>query len=111
MENLRTYSQDHPYRKDAKAFIRGLKKREQLNATRKTLMEPICQQHGVQHDWEIPREFWTSMEWKYSSTQKEVAEITKKVIRLNRRLENLKWGYWAVNPQGEEFYAIYPKLG
>lgn len=109
MENLRTYSQDHPYRKDAKAFINGLKKREQYIAMRRELMQPILEQHGVEFEFQVPQEFWSSIEWKCSNIKKQCSEISGKHIRLNRRLEKLKWGYWAVNPQGEEYCVIYPK--
>lgn len=66
-----TYSEDHPYRKDAKAFIRGLKTRQAIIAAGET--------GSARH------------------------------MRLNRRLNQLKWGYWAIHPKGtEEYYQIYP---
>ena len=70
------YPAQHPYRKDAKSFLTGMKKRQEYV---KSLLD----------------------ETTPSSIKKQIGG---KIIRLNRRLENLKWGYWAVNPNGCDTY-------
>lgn len=101
------YPENHSYRKDAKAFIKGLAKRQEYIQQTRSLLQPICEKYGVRDDWSVPQELWSSYEWKMSNVKRQVDEISGKHIRLNRRLEKLKYAFWAINPNGtEEYYKI-----
>ena len=109
MKNQKTYPQDHPYHKDANAFIRGLKKKKALMAEYESILKPVYDKFGAKHQWEVPGEYWRSLEWISSAMKMQVREINAKIIRLNSRLDKLKWGYWAVEPNGERWGEIYPE--
>lgn len=109
MKNQTNYPANHPYHKDANAFIKGLWKKKDLLEARKELMKPIMEKFNVQLEWDIPSEFWKTLEWQMSEAKKQSAEIGRKIINLNRRLEKLKWGYWAVEPSGERWGEVYPE--
>ena len=108
MKNQENYPANHPYQKDANAFIKGLWKKKGLLAARKELMKPIMEKFNVQLEWDIPSEFWQTPEWKLSEAKRQSDEIGRKLINLNRRLDKLKWGYWAVEPNGERWGEVYP---
>ncbi len=75
--------------KEAKAFLRGVKRKKALVAESMAL--------GA---------------WDENVSQENKArirEISGKIMRLNRRLKNLKWSYWGLYPDGVEFYKIHPK--
>jgi len=107
--NPRNYPTDHQYFKDAKAFIRALRKRQANIALSTKLIQPVLDQYEVTNEWDIPKEHWNSLEWLTSTIRKERQDLNGKNIRLNRRIEKLKYHYWAIYPFGEEEYKqIFP---
>ena len=102
---------DHPYQKDAKAFIKGIKKREVLIQQQKELAKHVLAKFDVKSEYDVPSEYWTSLEWVCSPQKAARRKLSSTHLRLNRRLDKLKFGYWACFPKGTtEYYAIYPQL-
>jgi hypothetical protein len=102
---------DHPYQKDAKSFIRGIKKNQQLIKEQKELKAPILAEFGVNSDWDLKGNAFDSYLQRLFITgiKFKLDDLRGKEIRLGRRLDKLKWGYWACYPKGcEQYYSVYP---
>tara|TARA_B100000482_G_C12436399_1_gene231165 strand:- start:61 stop:426 length:366 start_codon:yes stop_codon:yes gene_type:complete len=103
------YSKDHPYHKEANQFINALKKKKKLAIERVKILKPIYEKFNVTSDWDIPSEFWQSLEWKTSPIKRELDENSRKHLNIIRRTAKLKYSYWAVEPNGERWGEIYPE--
>jgi len=108
-KHMTTYPENHPYHKEANSFIKALKKKQVIMAKRHIILKPIYEKFNVTSDWDIPSEFWQSLEWKLSPIKKELDENSKKHLNIIRRTTKLKYSYWAVEPNGERWGEIYPK--
>ena len=107
---------NHSYQKDAKAFIRGLKRKEKILKDIELLKQPVLNQLGVQKEYQLwlPEHQHLTAEYnnllETTGTKREIDKVGKGFHNLNRRLNKLKWGFWACYPAGTtEYYEIYPE--
>lgn len=97
--------------KDAKTFIKNLQKKKALIEEHHNILLPVLTKFGVKNEWDIPSEYWTSMEWQTSRLRQLSNKNSGKIHRINRVTGKLKYSFWAIYPKGtKEYYDIYPQL-
>ena len=107
---------DDTYQKDAKAFIKCIKKRQQIIQESQALRLPMVLELGYKTEYEIWRaedsvRFAYNKAIQNSDVKHQLDKLSKSHLNINRRLAKLKYGYWACYPKGcEEYYAVYPNL-
>jgi len=97
------------YIKEANQFITALTKKKSLMAKRREILKPILEKFNITSDWDIPKDFWQSLDWLTSPIKRELDENSRKFHNANRRATKLKYSYWAVEPNGERWGKIYPE--
>ena len=103
---------NHSYQKDAKAFIRAIKKREQLIKEIASTKQPLLEIYGVQSEWELEENDVHDYIYqiRINGLDTTLRKLGSKLVNLNKRLEKIKWGFWACYPAGTtEYYEIHPK--